>query len=436
LPRRSICLALALVVCPIPALGQVEEAALERIRLLNHKAMDEFDGLEFDTAKTALEEAVEVARGADLTRNKALAPIYINLGVVYGAGFNDRLNAVKYFTEALILDPAAELDPMRVTPALEEMFASARENAERARKRARAAAFKHTPVDEGVVGKPVRVSARVGGELEAEQVILFFRTSGQSTFIPVVMQPTGRGRYVGVIPAEHVKGRSIYYYIEAQDAAGQRLKGHGFATSPNIIALKPAKRPVRRRKPEPKKKKNISLAVMVGSGVGVVRGGRTENANASIEKDDTGGGDAGPGGALAPFHIAPEIAYHINDAWQIGLLGRIQIVNAITKQPSSGGIWKSNVSLLGVLRAKRLFRPDPLRFYVAFGAGGGQIRHRIPIANEHDTRVAQYVAFNVGGGMTYMFSSYVGLIVDLSGLILVPDFAAHLDLNAGLLFQF
>ena len=113
----------------------------------------------------------------------------------------------------------------------------------------------------------------------------------------------------------------------------------------------------------------------------------------------------------------------------------------------------SRVSVLGLLRARRFFLEGPLKLYVAFGAGGGQIRHRVELGNYDvdentgkdptkaendrvDARLSQYVAFNVGGGLKYMFHPNIGVALDLSGIILVPDFAAHLDINLGPVISF
>jgi len=187
--------------------------------------------------------------------------------------------------------------------------------------------------------------------------------------------------------------------------------------------------------------KTITIGVMVGAGIGVVNGGQSEHP----QSQRTPKGEItfrqveiNPGGALSPFHISPEVSYHISDRWQISLLGRIQVVNAISDS--------SKISLLGEARAKRFFGGEALRFYLAFGAGAGQIRHRIPLGDYDsdpttpddriDTRVSGIAAFGLGGGMVYMFSSHVGVALELNGLILVPDFAANLDINAGIVLSF
>ena len=135
---------------------------------------------------------------------------------------------------------------------------------------------------------------------------------------------------------------------------------------------------------------------------------------------------------VSPFHIAPEINYHINPNWHIGLLGRIQFVNSISQNRGLA----SRVSVAGVIRAKRYFNWEKLKLFLGFGAGGGQIRHRIPVDDMYDTRVAQFIAFNIGGGVNYMFTDMVGATFETGMLIMVPDFAAHLDFNAGLILCF
>jgi hypothetical protein len=447
--QRWICLGIALTVLTVSggADAQVRAASLSRIKLLNKKAMDEYDSLEFEAAKSALLEAVAVAEGAKIERGKTLTATYLNLGIVFGAGLNDRINAIKYFTAALRISRAATLNPARATPSLEEMFKTAGENAAKDPPKPKAPPFVHTPVDEAVTGRRVKLYAKVNPVLNPNSVVVFYRITGSEDFMEVKMRQVRTGTWFGVIPARNVRGRSIYYYVEAMDETGDRLGGSGTATSPNIISIK--RGPIGgsgpgQRRPPPKKPKPgdkvVSIAVMVGAGIGVVHGGHSEHEHQQ-QQGSVRTVEINPGGALSPFHIAPEVSYHINASWHVSLLGRIQVLNAI-----SGG-QESKLSLLGEVRAKRFFGDDALRFYLAFGAGAGQIRHRIPLGDYDekdpnnrtdivDSRVGGIVAFGLGGGLVYMFSSVVGLAVELNGLILVPDFAANLDANLGIVLSF
>jgi hypothetical protein len=444
-PLRWICLSIALsLLLPGVAQGQVRAAALARMKLLNKKAMDEYDSLEFDAAKGALLEALAVADNASIKRGRTLTSTYLNLGIVFGAGLNDRINAIKYFTAALRINRRAALNPTRATPNLEEMFKSARENLQKEPIPPKRAVFRHKPIDEAVAGRRIKLYVRVHSSLAPSQVLLYYRSTGASEYSERVMREVKSGVYLGVIPAEEVEGRSVHYYLEARNEAGGRIAGHGTAESPNIISLRKGRRGPGRRKPrepEPSPSKVFSIGLMVGAGVGVVNGGQSEHEHPQSIPNSQKTVEINPGGALTPFHIAPELIYHLNDSWHLGVLGRIQVVNAI-----SADVPDSKISWLGEARAKRFFGSGALRFYMAFGAGAGQIRHRIPLGDYDenpatpddriDTRIASIVAFGLGGGMSYMFSDYVGFVIELNGLIVVPTFAANLDLNSGLLLSF
>ena len=422
-------LVLAALCCPSLALGQVERAASERVRLLNKDAMTAYEALEFDKAKAALEKALAEAKKYNIDSTKIAADTHLNLGIVWGTGFSNREMAIQHFTKALCIKSGLKLDPMLATPDMEELFNNAQENAKTHCQKKLNTKFEHSPVEAAHEGKAVKVWAKVGAGLKAHQVILSFRVSGAARFMRVAMNPTKPGIYLGIIDGPRVKPTSIHYYLEAQDDAGERLKGHGSGASPNIIRVIPDQN--RKPPPPPEKKKMVSIGIMVGTGGGFVYGGETENIKANIEPDG-GEGKSGPGIAFSPFHIAPEINYHINHNWHIGILGRIQVVNAITKNMG----WASRVSVAGVLRSKRYFNWDKLKLFLGFGAGGGQIRHRIPVDDQHDTRIAQFIAFNIGGGINYMFTDMVGATFETDMLIMVPDFAAHLDFNAGLILCF
>lgn len=455
---RVAVLALALILLlPGVAAAQLEQAAKERIRLLNSQAMEQFDVLEFDAAKKKLEEALSEAEAHGLADDKSMALTHINLGVVHGAGFNDRLNAVKHFTEALKRNPGAAISAMRATPSLEEMYLAAKENVPPPKKKDMS--LRHNPRDDVDAGLAVKITAMAGEDLEPYQVNLVYWGQGQRGRTKLSMPMVRPRVYVARIPASDVKGKSIYYYIEAQNEEGRRIQGHGSKGSPNIISVRGGMVPPPPGgddKKEPEGDSIISAYLFFGTGFAVVHGGESENVHPLPPQGNNVTHDTltiETGGALAPFHIAPEIAYHINNAWHISGLVRIQFVNSLKESadPKNPRL-ASRVSVLGLLRARRWFLDGPLKLYVAFGAGGGQIRHRIalgnydlqpnggdPTPNENervDARVSQYVAFNVGGGLKYMFHRNIGVALDLSGIIMVPDFAAHLDVQLGPVISF
>ena len=468
---RFIVIAGLALLCPGAASAQVAKAAQERIRLLNSQAMEQYDVLEFDSAKELLEKAMAEAEKYDLTADSSMARTHLNLGVVYGAGFNDRLNAVKHFTEALKLDKNAALDPMRATPTLEEIFSSAKENVPPPKKKD--LSLKHQPRDDIQAGNPITLMVTLGEDLKAAEVVAYYWSTGTPKRTRLPLREVKPRIYRAQIPAAKVQGKSIYYFIEVQDELGQRVQGHGSKGSPNIISVTGggAVKPPGGKKGDDKgddKGGILSVYVLLGAGFGVVHGGESEHTHLAKVRDETTGlvvngyrtMEIQSGGAIAPFHMAPELAFHINEKWHIGAMVRIQFVNAIsdavTMNMEDNTLQKmsSRVSVLGLVRARRFFLDGPLKLYVAFGAGGGQIRHRIELGDydgdankpidpklktpdDHvDARLAQYVAFNVGGGLKYMFHKNVGVALDLTGIIMVPDFAAHLDVNVGPVISF
>ncbi|MCK5800795.1 MAG: hypothetical protein KAI47_26590 [Deltaproteobacteria bacterium] len=433
------------------ASAQLASEAHKRIMHLNKTAMDNYDSLEFDAAKKELLEALRLASTARITDKKLLGVTHLNLGVVYGAGFNKRAEATTEFKAALKLNRQIKLPVARATPAIEEMFKAAKDSL--GPEVPEPSAFRHKVVDEATAGQSVIIRVQTRPSLGATQVLLHYRKSGTARFVDIAMRAYPKGVFRATIPAAEVRGRSIYYYIEAQDDSGGRLAGSGEAASPNIISINPAVAPL----PKPggtgdgggegpdgprtdSKPTSFSISLMVGTGGGIVFGGQSEHVHVRSNSPPRTV-SIKPGVAFAPVHVAVDLGYHLTRGWHLSALVRLQLLTALHGNSAS-----EQVSVLGVVRAKRFFGDGMVRFFLHFGAGGGQIRHRIPLGDYDsdgataddvvDSRAAGVAAFAFGGGMLVAFHRNVGLVLELGGLILVPDFAAHADLNLGVVFSF
>ncbi len=101
---------------------------------MNQKAMEDFDALEFDTARKTLIDAVSMLRANGLDETPLAAKTYINLGVLYVAGFKDRSRGIAQFASALKIRPELKLDPAVASPELNEAFGVAQKQAAAARK--------------------------------------------------------------------------------------------------------------------------------------------------------------------------------------------------------------------------------------------------------------------------------------------------------------
>jgi len=431
-----------------PASAQTPAAKLAE---LNKKAMEEYDSLEFDSAKKMLLEAAKLAVDNSLTVDALWVSTQLNLGIVMGAGFDDNKGAFEYFTAALKVDRTAKLDPTRATPALEKTFADALAKLPPPKPVEPKSLFVHQPVDEVVENTRVQLKVKVDADLGATAVTLYYHASGKAVYESVAMMENVAGEYSGTIPAEQVKGNSLQYYIEAQDGEGNHLTGFGSESSPTIISvLKPREKtpPGPTTKPAAVEDDSIvSIGIFVGTGGGVVSGGNAEHWHPTTTDGTNSVKITPPGLALSPLHIAADVSIHLNTSWQIGAMLRIQVLNALENGTGTTRELGNPISFLGLVRAKVLFGEGRIRPYATFGLGGGQLRHRVRLGDYNnaspdnptdviDSRVAGPFAFGGGGGVIVMFSQHVGFVVEGQAIFLVPTFAAHLDLNLGLLFSF
>lgn len=88
---------------------------------LNHSAMDAYNNMDINRAGSLLEEALGVAMQNGVSR-PLLAQTNMNLAVVYVGGLGDNDGGVRYFAEALCVDPNVQLDPLTSTPDIQSVF--------------------------------------------------------------------------------------------------------------------------------------------------------------------------------------------------------------------------------------------------------------------------------------------------------------------------
>ena len=97
-----------------PALADDREVG--KITLLNRKALEAYQHLEFETAMRLLNEALDQSERAGLTQHPIRARTFVTLGIVSLGGFRQRDQAVKYFRRALQIQPEVRLSPGLATP--------------------------------------------------------------------------------------------------------------------------------------------------------------------------------------------------------------------------------------------------------------------------------------------------------------------------------
>jgi hypothetical protein len=465
--RSSVIAAFAFFACALVSVQARAEDVEKQVQKMNKRAMEDYDSLEFESARRTLVDAVAMLRANGLDETPLAAKTYANLGIVYINGFKDKNRGQQQFVNALKVNPAYKLDPTLATPELDEAFQSAQKQVAKLGIKPpkppvtppptpptppseqvtpptppgeEVKGLQHTPVDESRPNAPVAIRAKLGSDVGATRVFLFFRGSGQEDFLSVPMKNTGGVEWVGVIPGEALSGKSLQYYLEARDARGRAVASAGSAPSPYIIAISETAPPptnvpevdvedplmrerlARKRAQEEKKqtRDHLFVFVMPGFGFGVEpAGNHTEvawqfqtmgaNANKFIQQPV-----GSTGVAVAPFHLAVEVGWMVTQHFSLSVLGRFQLVtgaNAETQRTGSeqGATTKAFGAVAAMVRARYRFLEGRFHPYIHVDVGGGEIRHMLDISsaesNEHPL-VDKYTADRWNGGDTMNLASY------------------------------
>jgi hypothetical protein len=373
-----VCLSLVAV----PAVVVAQQDVEKQVSRMNKKAMEDYDSLEFDSARKTLIDAVSILRANGYDETPIAAKTYINLGIIYINGFKDRNRGVQQFVNALKIKPDAKIDPTIATPELEEAFAAARKQAGTAKtppptpkpgppktepekteppkteppkteppktEEGDPKGLTHTPVDEARPSSPILIKALLGSETGATKVYLFYRATGQEDFVSLVMKRGAGAEWSAYIPAEATTGRALQYYLEARDARGRAMVGSGSALNPYIVSIS-EKAPLgasateievddggageraRRRAEEARRNKyqRFFIFVMPGFGFGYQPAGNQTEVAYQLQTSPTQQYVRQPvqsgGAAFAPFHLAFEFGAFVVKGFSISAIARIQLL--------------------------------------------------------------------------------------------------------------
>lgn len=484
--RKLVWMILA-VVAALAALSPVRQAfaqdvkAVKKIDDMNRAAMADYDILEFENAKKQLSEAVMLAKKSKLEDHQVTARTHMNLGIVYGGGLNDPDQARVEFATALQIDGGVKLDAAYRTPELQKLYDEAKatvgtkpvETSGGGREPAgddneTVTGLKHTPVDESIAGKPVVVSCKVGPDVKAKQVVLYYRPFGQEGFTPAAMRNTTGVKFEAEIPATATGADSVHYYIEAKNAAGKVTASNGNSGSPNIISLNkpsagggtggPDASELDREDPlkgggggggtiggdggdgggttitkRPRAKHRMFVNVLVGTGAGFITG-KTESTSTQVNS----------GFAPSPLHVMPEIGFAVGPHMILSLLGRIGFPMGANTQGHS------TAAPAGLLRfTYTLGKGEGV--YVHGDAGFGFIRQTVKLqGGSQDGKVDTYATGDllVGGGAGYIKPlggplRFVAEVNALLGVPVIPEIGSakpqtgvNIDATLGFSFAF
>jgi hypothetical protein len=446
---------LAMTFATRPALAD-DTAAIGKITLLNRKAVDAYQQLEFETALRLLGEALDQSERAGLTQHPIRARTFVTMGIVTLGGFKQRDKAVKLFRKALQIQPEVRLSPGLANPEIQAAFdeavatlGSASEDDLPPEK-----ALVHEPVHVGQVGKAVPITVVPDKALEAGAVVLRYRASTAASFTDQPMTKGAAGAYQASIPPSATDGEQVTYFIEARRANGSVLVGRGSAADPIVVTLARPSAPTPPVVTAPAgggsrtgSDKKLYFAILGGAGLGWVSGTGEATRNDVVSS----GLDWTP-----TTELAPELGYLVTPHLMLGIQGRLQLVRGATPYHVPGamlgecgdGVCSPATGALAALAKVTWLIAEPrsaFQPYVSLSAGGGSIRHVTAVAapqtcgsgNEpcKDTVAAGPVLFGPGVGFRYGVSDEFGIVAEIGALVGMPHFTANADLNIGVAFQ-
>lgn len=413
-------------------------AATDPVQLAEHmnkKALDDYDNLEFDSAKQTLEQAIVTLRGSGNDNTTTAAKVHANLGMMYFTADRDESRALRQLKEALKIDGAVHLDPSRATPELQTLFDRALQEVPPAERGTpvvtgpveaptapgEVRGLVVTPIDEAPFEHELVVHARMGKDVDATRLFLFFRAEGQADFVTLPMSVDASGGWAGTIPAAATIGRTVQFYVEARDAQGRPAVSSGSDASPFIVTLTGLPETQRKsgydnpladlkRKQLTKNRGygRVFVNLMLGTGLGIEPAGN--HYEVAYEYSPTLKGYQPltvkqAGIATSPLHGALEIGGNVNRHIAVSALLRVEgtlFNNAETadmdSRPLGQGILKAPAALAGMARVRYNFGEGRLWPSVHVGIGGGQIRH---VLNISDANTARYPLVDSVTAKTY-----------------------------------
>ncbi len=428
----------------------------ERVKAKTEQAMGEYDMMEFEAAKSLLMEAIAIGERNN-SKGPELAGAYLNLGIVYFSGLGEEEKASEAFANALGVDGDVKLSVAYSTPEMSELLESARGSLSSAGGDCAITGLEHELVDEAPAGSAPEIRARLGADVDAASVLVYYRGEGQLEFSKAVMKKTGDCEYVGNIPTRAAQGDFVHYYIAALDSSGKEIEHKGTSGSPNIIEVAAATggsltsdndNPLAANGDKddslltPKKGPSVFLSIAAGTGGGYIQG-PTEKTGSEV--------DCCIGPAL--LHIMPEIGYYLND--QLSLSGAFRLGFPVGANVDG----HATVAPAGLLRVRYALSESGEGIQLSGAIGGGVIRNTVTIKDasdsnmDTDTTAMGPVLFGGGVGYGMSLGGPMRLVAEVNALAAInagidelgncpgngcvrPKTGAQVDANLALLFAF
>jgi hypothetical protein len=440
--------------------------------LLNRKAIEEYQNLNFDEAQRLLREALTLASNAGLSQHPIRARTYVTLGIVTLGGLKQREAAIDLFRMALQIQPEIKLSRGLANPEIQSAFDEAVETLAKAPPLQDNGALPvprlppekllvHVPVQTSGRGQAISIVASPHESLAVNALMLAYRAPDAAFFTEVPMQQRPGGLYEGSIPASATTGSQATYYLEARGGDGKTLASRGSANNPLVVTLfggpmvasgggDSTTTPGAPNKPKDDEHR-MFFSLTVGTGAGWTTGtGEVRGLPVS---------PAGIAWARA-FHIEPQIGYFVTSQVLISAQARLQLlsggleyrfpVGTVTSACGGDGTCSPATGAISGLAKATLFLTPPkqvLRPFVSVAAGFGQIRHvtDFPKSDCGSTRnqacvdsvAAGPIVLGPAAGMLYRMSDGFALVFSLEALAALPtNKTFNVDANLGATLQF
>jgi len=467
----SVCLAaLTLMALGTSATARAEaedSAAVEKVTKLNKKAVDAYQDLNFEEARKLLKSAIDVCTQSNLDNHPVTARTYVHLGIVVFNGFKQRDEAVKHFKKALEIQADIKLDKILATPETQEVFDEAVAGMKEVKppEPPKPGVIEHEPITKSPQGSPITIKATVDPGMGAKKVVLSFSADGADDFAEKDMKedPPGSGFYIAEIPASATQGAVVDYFIEALGDGDTPIATKGSTNKTMKIAMldgkgQPLIHPPGKGKPpkdtgaEPGEAPSWFFGLGIGSGVGWATG-KGEVNDMDVVKP--------AGFAMSKLmHFAPEVGYYVAPDLMLSVQLRFQLISGAnefhstdTKECGDGICSPGTYAFAGFARASYFFGEGDLRTYVAGTAGIGTIRHVAAFESQQncgtpvppattgtqtciDTVPSGPIFVGGGAGIMYNLSPAVALTFGTNALVGFTKFTFHVDLNAGVAFEY
>ncbi len=371
-----------------------DPAAVAKVTNLNKKALEAYSQQDYDGARDALKQALELCDSAGLDQHPITARTHIHFGAVAIVGYKQRELGLKHFRKALEIEPDIKLTKSIATPELQDAF------------------------EEAVLAGD---SNKGGGAGNANA--------------------GGDDNGSGNANAADNGG--------ASDDSGKSAAGSDDGDDDNPRPRPKPKKPKKSDDDDEKgggdegagQKGTIFLGLTIGTSFGIASG--SGHLNPTAHKL------SGPGFASGQLgQIEPQIGFFVTPTTMLSLVGRLQYVSGASSEASgcgSNGTDACNPTTLAaavLARATWLLTDGPLR--VMFGAqvGGGYVVHAVTfpatssLPSEVDSVLGGAFLFGPTVGLMYELGDSFNLIAALDTEIGAPKFTFNFDIDLGLGLRF